>query len=118
MQTTGEISVAGYLNFMMDVIPNGIGIGTGVRDVQANYSAEMSLASNPTQLVDRIDLLLLNGTMSGNLRNQILTAVNSVAIPDSSDPSNESSATIAAKANRVYLAIFLSMASPEYIVQK
>lgn len=116
MQNVGEISVAGYLNYMMDVIPNGAGTGSGVRDVQANYATEIGLASNATQLIDRIDLLLLNGSMSSTLRNQILTAVNSVTIP--LPTSSNATQIAAAKTNRVHLAIFLSMASPEYIVQK
>ncbi|MBI3231158.1 MAG: DUF1800 domain-containing protein [Burkholderiales bacterium] len=116
MQITNEISVAGYLNFMMDVIPNGVGIGGGTRDVQANYSAELALAATPTQLIDRVDLLLLNGKMSSTLRNQILSAVNSFSIPASTG--SNASAIALAKSNRVYLTVFLTMASPEYIVQK
>lgn len=116
MQITNEISVAGYLNFMMDVIPSGVGIGGGIRDVQPNYNAELALVSTPSQLIDRIDLLLLNGTMSATLRNQILAAVNSVVIPVST--SSNAAQVALAKANRVHLSIFLAMASPEYLVQK
>ncbi len=116
MQNTNEISVAGYLNFMMDVIPSGVGIGSGVRDVQPNYSAELALVETPEQLLDRVDLLLLNGAMSPTLRNQILSAVNSVIIPISTFTNAEQVAL--AKANRVHLSIFLTMASPEYLVQK
>ncbi len=116
MQITNEISVAGYLNFMMDVIPNGLGIGSGTRDVQANYSEELALSSSPVLLVERINLLLLNGTMSATLQSQILSAVNSVVIPEST--STNAAQVALAKSNRVYLSIFLTMASPEYLVQK
>jgi uncharacterized protein (DUF1800 family) len=116
MQITNEISVAGYLNFMMDVIPNGVGMGSGARDVQANYSEELALSSSPILLIDRINMLLLNGTMSSTLNSQILSAVNSVVIPTST---GTNAAQVAlAKSNRVYLSIFLTMASPEYLVQK
>ncbi len=99
MQITDEMSVIGYLNFMRSAIQYGTGTG---RDIQADYSAELALAATPTRLLDRINLLLMQNQMSATLYNQILTALNS---------SNSST-------NRVYLAIFLTMASPEYIVQK
>jgi uncharacterized protein (DUF1800 family) len=110
MQITGESSVVGYLNYMRDIIQNGAGSS---RDIKPDYSSFSALASTPDQLVDRINLLLMANQMSSDLRNQILAAVNSVTIPTSS-----ASAADAAKNNRVYLAIYLTMASPEYLVQK
>lgn len=103
MQITEETSVVGYLNFMRDVIPNGTGTGTP-RDIKANYAQAISLAGNPGLLVDYVNLLLTQGQMSSTLRGQILTAI-------SSNPTNSAS-------NKVYLAVFLTMASPEYLVQK
>lgn len=110
MQITAETSVVGYLNFMRDVIPNGTGSG---RDVKADYSVLTPLATTPDQLVDKINLLLMANQMSSGLRSQIISAVNSVAIPASPQTSID-----AAKLNRVYLSIYLTMASPEYLVQK
>jgi len=104
MQITEETSVVGYLNFMRNAIANGTGIS---RDIKADYSAELALSSTPDQLVDRIDLLLMQKQMSATLRSQLLAAVSSVP-----------NTTANNKLNRVYLAIFLAMASPEYIVQK
>lgn len=112
LQITGETSVVGYLNVMRGVIPSGIGSGT-VRDVQADYAAEIALAGNPEALVDRINLLLMSGQMPAGLRSQIVSAVGSVSIPASPAASIET-----ARKNRVYLAVFLTMASPEFIVQK
>lgn len=110
MQITGETSVIGYLNFMQMAVPRGIGQGW---DVRPNYAAERSLALQPEALVDRIDLLLLHGSMSRELRSQIITAVNSLKVPKAPQASIDN-----AKANRVYLAVYLTLASPEYIVQK
>lgn len=110
MQITGDTSVVGYLNFMRAVIEKGAG---SVQDVKADYSAEVALADTPDKLLERINLLLTYNRMSPTLRSQILTAVNSVAI----STTNATNATTARR-NRVYLAIFLTMASPEYIVQK
>lgn len=99
MQITDETSVTGYLNFMRDAIANGTGRAD---DVTPDYRYELGLANTPEQLVDYVNLLLLQNQMSSTLRSQILTAMNST----SSD------------LDRVYVAIFLTMASPEYIVQK
>ena len=101
MQITEEMSVTGYLNFMRDAIQNGTGISN---DIKADYTAELALAATPGLLVDRINLLLMQNQMSSTLRSQILAAINS-------NPGNSA-------INKVYLAIFLTMASPEYIVQK
>ena len=110
MQITGETSVVGYLNFMRDVIPNGTGSS---RDIKADYAVELSLADQPEKLVDRVNLLLMANQMPTSLRSQIINAVNSVAI----STTNAASAATARK-NRVSLAIFLTMASPEYLAQK
>ena len=101
MQITQEMSVTGYLNFMRDAIQNGTGISN---DIKADYTAELALAGTPDLLVDRVNLLLMQNQMSSTLRAQILAAINS-------NPNNSN-------INRVYLAIFLTMASPEYLVQK
>ncbi len=110
MQITGETTVVGYLNFMRDVIPNGTGSS---RDVKPDYSAELALAATPEQLVDRMNLLLMANQMSATLRSQILDAINSVAIPAGTGTNVDT-----ARKNRVSLAVFLTMASPEYLAQK
>jgi len=104
-QLIGETSVAGYTNFMQIVIQSGVGIGTP-RDVQPNYASEIALASNADALLDRVNRCLLAGSMSSTLRNDIRTAVN--AIGTTGNGPN----------NRVYTAILLTMASPDYLVQK
>jgi uncharacterized protein (DUF1800 family) len=105
-QLIGETAVAGYTNFMQSVVMSGVGTGNP-RDVQPAYAAELAVAGDANALLDRINRCLMVGTMSTQLRQDILTAVN--AIP--------STATNAA-ANRVYTAVLLTMASPEYLVQK
>ncbi|GJI97262.1 hypothetical protein RugamoR57_39800 [Duganella caerulea] len=113
MQITAEPSVAGYLNFMVDAIPWGVGTN---RDIKPTYVNEIPLAVTPDLLVDRINLLMMAGSMSSTLRNQIISAVNMVARPL---PTATNSSTLAAiDRNRVSLAIFLTMASPEYLIQK
>lgn len=113
MQITSEPSVTGYLNFMQDAISGGVAENRAVR---ADYSAELALADQPAALLDRVNLLLMSGNMSSRLRTKILSAVTSIAIPAASG-SNAAQVTTA-KTYRVHLAIFLAMASPEYLVQK
>lgn len=110
MQITAETSVVGYLNFMRDAIANGTGTS---RDVKADYSNLSTLATTPEQLLDKVNLLLMSNQMSSGLRSQIIAAVNSIAIPTTTQ-----TAIDAAKLNRVYMSVFLTMASPEYLVQK
>jgi len=110
MQITGETSVVGYLNFMRDIIPNGTGSN---RDIKADYSNLLANAATPEIMLEQINLLLYANQMPLKLKQQILDSVKSVAIP-----ATPASAVDTAKKNRVYLAIFLSMAAPDYLVEK
>ena len=113
MQITGEPSVTGYLNYMQSAVAYGVGTG---RDILPDYSAELALAAQPAQLLDRINLLLLSGQMSSTLRNQLLAALNGVGIPAAT--ASNATAVENARKNRVYLAVYLTMASPEYLAQR
>jgi len=124
MQLTHELSVAGYMNY----IRTWTSIDT-TRDIQQDYSAEIALAATPADLVERMNLLLFSGTMPDALRTQITAAVTSRAIPAPTLPPGTPASGVtptptnqaqidAAKRDRVYLAVFLSMASPDYLIQK
>jgi uncharacterized protein (DUF1800 family) len=113
MQITGEPSVIGYLNLVQAAVQSGVGEN---HDILPNYSAEIDMAATPDRLLDRVNLLLLGGRMSSTLRGQIKTVLNSIAIPTAGN--GYTSAGLAARRNRVYAAIFLTMASPEYIVEQ
>ncbi|GAB4059756.1 DUF1800 domain-containing protein [Uliginosibacterium sediminicola] len=118
MQLASETSVAGYINVMQGIVQNGVGTSTaGVRDVQPNYSSEIALASDSAALLNRIDVLLTRGAMKALTRTSIKTAVDAVSIPTGSTSSASSAAAVALK-QRVWLAVFLTMASPDYLVQK
>lgn len=110
MQITGEPSVIGYLNLIQAAVQSGVG---DQHDILPNYSAEINMAPDADKLLDRVNLLLLGGRMSSTLRGQIKGVLNSIPVP----AGNTSAATNARK-NRVYAAIFLTMASPEYIVEQ
>ena len=103
-QITGETSVAGYTNFMQATISSGVGVS---REVRASYAGELAVADNADALIDRINRCLMAGTMGTQQRQEIRDAVNAIAV---TAPNG--------RANRVYTAVLLTMASPDYLVQK
>jgi hypothetical protein len=118
-QAIDEVTVAAYVNLMQDTINSGIGFvptGFNGRDVLPDYSAELALADNPQALVDRVNLLLLYGQMSTTLQQRVVAGVTAITIPTSTG-SNQT-AIGAARLNRVKTAIFFTMISPEYLVQR
>ncbi len=128
-QIVHDVSVAGYMNYM-----RGLVTINATRDIQQDYSAELALAETPAELVERMNLLLFYGQMPDALRDQLVAAVTSRAIPAPAAPAPPASgasgvapppqvptnqaAIDAAKRDRVYLAVFLSMSSPDYLIQK
>jgi uncharacterized protein (DUF1800 family) len=98
-QITHESSVVGYLNFMQSTITNGIA------DVKPNYSPWLSKTSDTVALVAELNKLLAASSLSATTQSSIATAVASIA-----------NITDADKTKRVQAAIFLVMASPEYLV--
>ena len=108
-QIIHEVSVAGYSNFMRTAVQSGVG-SNSPRDIQADYSAELALASDPDKLIDRIDLLLTYGTMSAETRSAMRDALNSVTI-NASNPTP-------GRQNRVYLATLFALSASEFLVQK
>lgn len=113
MQITSEPSVIGYLNYMQSAIFMGVGMDF---DIQPNYVTELTLTATPDQLVDRVNLLMLSGGMSATLRSQIIAAV--TAVPQPVPNASNAAQVLQQKKYRVYTAIFLAMASPEYLVQR
>ena len=109
-QITNETSLAGYLNYMRGVVTSGIGTTTnGLRDIQADYSVELALANNADALIDRVALLLSAGNLSAATRSSIRSAITSVNIGTTTAAADQR--------NRVSLAVYLLLASPEYIFQ-
>lgn len=114
-QIVDEVTTAGYVNTMQSTIDQGIGTTVnGARDVRSTYAAEVAIASDPAALADRMNLLLLNGQMSSTLRGRIIDAVSAVNVPSS----GAQTAINAALLNRAKLAVFMTMASSEYLVQR
>lgn len=120
-QLVSEQQVMDYLGAMYNPIRNGFTIrdaavpenaisGAYTNDVKANYAAEIALAPNASALVDRLDLLLCAGQLKAATKALIVGALASPAVTASSAES--------VKLNRIAAAIFLIMASADYMVQK
>ena len=115
-QICNETTVAGYLNFMQSVIQNGIGGGSGgytmgsKSSCKPNYAAELSYAADPSSLVARYNLLLAGGGLGADTVSTITNAVSSVAV-NQADPNPGLN-------NRVWAAILLVMAAPDYLIQQ
>jgi uncharacterized protein (DUF1800 family) len=111
MEITDVTTVMGYLNSMQDALsPSGYG-NNG--DIYMTLVTETGLANNPQQLLDRVNMLLLGGQMSSTLSSQILGAINAIPVPAGGDPTTINNALLA----RAQTAIFLTVASPEYVAQ-
>ena len=114
LQTTNETSIAGYLNTMQNAVQNGYGSAPGNQtDVKSAYGDEIALAHNADALLDRIDLVLMAGQMNPSTRQRIRDVVNSITIS-----AVNATAAATARRNRVQVAMFLAVASPEFIAPK
>ena len=111
LQITDEITTASYVNLMQGAITNGIG---SANDIKSTYTKELALATTPSALIDRMDLLLYGGAMPLDLKTRITSEVSNITVPATGTQAQID----AAKLNRVRLAILLSMASPDYITQR
>ncbi len=99
-QITNEPSVIAYVNYMSALIVSGAG------DFRANYADMIERAGNSAGLVDEVDLLL-GARLGASTKASIRGAVDSIA-PEAANGA----------LNRVYAAILLTLASPEFLVQK
>ena len=106
-QITNETTVASYINFMEGAISDGIDGDKNTKIRVENYTREMALVNDPQALVNRLNLLLAAGQLSSATLATISGAI----------------ATIGPKSNygrktRIWSAILMVMACPEYLVQK
>ena len=101
LQIADEQSVIAYVNVMFDAIKKGAG-GT---DVPADYRRLMALAPDPSKLMDEVNLLLAAGQLSSATYGTIVSALNSIGTGND-----------AGRLNRIWTAILLTMASPDYLV--
>ncbi|MBK8188637.1 MAG: DUF1800 domain-containing protein [Cellvibrio sp.] len=103
-QLHNETSTAGYINFVTFFIKSGYS------DVKLNLSAIESLATDAKALVDWLNLHLTANQLSSATKNLIQQSLEA-------NPLTSASSTNA-KYDRLYAAILLVAASPEYLIQK
>ena len=103
MQIVSESSVVGYVNFMQTAVNGSRGVG----DLKADYSALLPLADNAAALVAELNLLLAANQISANNLSLISNAIASM---------RTGSDTL--RLQRIYAALTLVLASPEFIVLK
>lgn len=101
LQITNESSVAGYLNFMLNTIRNG------VADVSTQYLSEAPLAGDPTGLVNRLNLLLCAGQLNATQQQTIRDAIATISLTASTGAFT-----------RVIAAVMLVMGSSAYLAQR
>jgi hypothetical protein len=99
-EITDESTTVGWVNFAQTFVVSGVG------ETRPNYGAEVALASDPPALVQRVVRLLAPGSISASTQTLITQAV--ATLPAVTD---------ANRLNRVYAAVLLVLAAPEYLVQ-
>ncbi len=100
-QITNESSVVGYVNYMQRAV------STGIADVRADYTSLLPLVTSSQALLTELNLLLAAGQLSAATLAPIQTALDSINV-----------STDAGKNNRLYAALTLVLAAPEFITQK
>ena len=98
-QITNEPSVVSYVNYMQSLIANGAG------EAKPDYSLLTPIATDSLALLAELNLVLAANQISGATIALMKTALDTI-----------STATAAGLNNRIYAAIVLVMASPEYLV--
>ena len=101
-QIANESSVVGYVNFLQRAVA-----GLSVGDVLADYTSLLALADDANALLAEINLVLAASRLSAATLAPLATAVGSMA--SGTDPTRR---------NRIYAALVLVLAAPEFIVQK
>lgn len=106
-QLVNETSTSGYVNFMASAIGSTNGVGN---DVRAAYTNEIAIAHDSTALIDRLVLLMSANQISDTNKAAIKTALDATTVTQTSSNTD--------KLRRIYTAVTLVMASPDYLVQK
>lgn len=117
MQIANEVSVAGYANYIMYALSNGVPFwGSDKGDIKPDLTELLPLATTPDALADRLNAKLFSGAMSDTLKASIVNGVGTIDMPA---PTATNKAQVdAAKLNRASFALWLALASPEFITQK
>lgn len=125
LQLAHETSMAGYAGFMRNIIAMGVGSyglnnETTKPDIQFPYNTDtanpwLALADQPAKLVSELNLRLAYGTLSSSTQQDIAQAI----ATDFRYPANPTPTQLNDNRKvRVWSALLLVMASPEFLIQK
>jgi uncharacterized protein (DUF1800 family) len=106
LQVHNESSTVGYLNYLSDWVSDGFSNGA----VKADYSELLPLAADAKALVLWLGLYLSADQLSDRTLKAVFSSVSSLPVTAASPDET--------KLQRIYAAVLLVMACPEYIVQK
>ncbi len=108
-QIVNESTTAQWVNTALAMAGQGLGWTGGSADVRADLQllADMYATGDVDGMIERLNLLLFAGSMSTTLKQDLLESVTSVNGNDA-----------ASHLNRARVALFLALASPEYLVQR
>lgn len=115
LQITHETSLAGYIDFMTTVVQHGAGAGA---DIQLSLAAEKAMADRPADLVAHVLKRLAGEVPHGGLSAEIADAVASVPLPALAADRSNAARVDGARRNRVNVALVLTLASHEFLVQR
>ncbi|GCL65102.1 hypothetical protein AQPW35_41830 [Rubrivivax pictus] len=109
LQIVNESTTAHWVNLALAMASGGLGQSDTGRDVSSNLEPLVALATagNIDALIERLNLLMMAGRMSPGLRQDLLDAIADIR-----------GTTASSHLNRARVALFLTMASPEYLVQR
>lgn len=107
-QIINETTVASWINMAEAMAGSGIAWTGSANDVVANYSAQAALAGGNDMgvLLDQLNLLLVGGRMTQSLRLQLIDMMSQIPTTNTDGP-----------LFRARAAIFLTLASPEFVFQ-
>jgi uncharacterized protein (DUF1800 family) len=108
-QIVNEGSTAAWANLARNMAGSGIGWTVNTPEISSPMSVPISLVStgDVNALIEHLNLMLFAGTMSAELKFDILDAVSGVAGSDANS-----------HAYRARIALFVALASPEFLVQR
>ena len=108
-QIVNEGSTAAWVNLARSMAGSGIGWTGSAPELVSPMTTPIALVStgDVNALIEHLNLLLFAGTMSAELKFDILDAVGGVGGSDANS-----------NAYRARIALFMALASPEYLVQR
>ncbi len=100
-QIANESSVVGCLNYLQRIVAGSIA------DITPDYTALLAIADDARALIDKINLVLAANQLSATTTAALVTALQTMPL-----------GTPSTQRNRVNAALVLTLAAPEFIVQK